>query len=143
VEHNPLNSIPVFGNVKFNSLMSVRDFLQKLGTDAMRTGLHPNVWVNALFSDYIPTGKFNTIDDSTIYPNWIITDCRFPNEAQAVKDKGGIVIRIDRPGVSPINAHPSEIALDDWKFDYKIANISDIFALKETVEVILKHAKII
>jgi hypothetical protein len=92
-------------------------------------------------SDYRPI-EYND-DEQPRLPNWIITDCRFPNEAQAVKDKGGLVIRIDRPGIKPINDHPSEIALDNWKFDYKIANVSDIYALKETVEVILKHAKII
>ena len=32
--------------------MTVREFLQKLGTDAMRNGLHTNVWVNALMADY-------------------------------------------------------------------------------------------
>ena len=126
--------------------MTVREFLQKLGTDAMRMGLHDNVWVNALMADY----KREKLCDcekecrcSFKLPNWIVTDTRFPNEAQAIKDKGGIIIRIDRPGVSPINDHPSEIGLDDWKFDYRIANISDIFDLKVTVENILKHAKLL
>ena len=32
--------------------MTYRDLLQKLGTEAMRNGLHENVWVNALFADY-------------------------------------------------------------------------------------------
>jgi hypothetical protein len=32
--------------------MTYREFLQKLGTDAMRDNLHENVWVNALFSKY-------------------------------------------------------------------------------------------
>jgi hypothetical protein len=144
VEHNPLNNIPVFGDVQFNSLMSVRDFLQKLGTDALRNGLHDNVWVNALMADYKPEwttneGKHDPLQE---FPNWIITDTRFPNEAKAIKDKGGIIIRVDRPGVAPINNHPSEIGLDDWDFDYKIANVSDVFALKQTIENILKHAKL-
>lgn len=30
-------------------------------------------------------------------PNWIITDVRFPNEAKVIKDKGGILIRVNRP----------------------------------------------
>ena len=30
------------------------------------------------------------------YPNWIITDCRFPNEAKAIKDRDGISIRVNR-----------------------------------------------
>lgn len=35
------------------------------------------------------------------YPNWIITDCRFENEAKAVRDRGGIVIKIERDGKCP------------------------------------------
>lgn len=31
---------------------TVREFLQLLGTDAIRNNLHPNTWVNALFADY-------------------------------------------------------------------------------------------
>ena len=126
--------------------MTVRDFLQKLGTDAMRMGLHDNVWVNALMADYKGTDLGDWKGEkvySENLPNWIITDVRFPNEAQAIKDKGGIIIRVDRPGVSPINDHPSEIGLDGWKFDYTIANVSDIFDLKESVKNILKHAKIL
>lgn len=116
--------------------MTVRDFLQKLGTDALRDGLHHNVWVNALMADYIA-------DEDGNYPNWVITDTRFPNEAMAIKNKGGIIIRIDRPGIKPINNHPSETGLDGWNFDYKIQNLSSIFDLKDTIIGILKHAKVI
>ena len=136
---NPLNSIPVFSDIQFNSLMSVREFLQKLGTDAIRDGLHTNAWVNALMAGYKP-GPFYpdvAIEKHAKLPNWIITDTRFPNEAQAIKDKDGIVIRVDRPGVKPINDHPSEVGLDHWNFDYKIANVSDLKALTGTVEMIL------
>jgi len=126
--------------------MTVRDFLQKLGTDAMRMGLHDNVWVNALMADYKHEKTCDCEKECRCtfkLPNWIITDVRFPNEAQAIKDKGGIIIRVDRPGVSPINDHPSEIGLDGWKFDYRIANVSDIYSLKQTVEQILKHIKVL
>ena len=131
-EENPTeDSIPV-EITEVMKPMTVRDFLQKLGTDGLRTGLHPNVWVNALMVDYIE-------DES----NWIITDTRFENEAIAIKNKGGIIIRIDRPGVKPINNHPSETGLDHWNFDYKIQNLDDIFALKQTVQQILKHANLL
>lgn len=141
---------------KMHSLkpMTVRDFLQRLGTDAVRNGLHTNAWVNALMADYIcdccnqyPCDTINHEDTGQDigyqYPNWIITDTRFPNEAQAIKNAGGIVIRIDRPGVKPINDHPSEVGLDDWNFDYKIANVSDLKALTATVEGILKKENIL
>lgn len=114
VKDIPLNGVPVFADIQFNSLISVRDFLQKLGTDAIRNNLHENTWVNATLADY-------KSED-----NWIITDTRFPNEAEAIKKAGGIVIRINRPGVQPINPHPSETSLDDWSFDEVINNDGDV-----------------
>jgi hypothetical protein len=121
--------------------MSVREFLQKLGTDALRDGLHPNVWVNALMTDYklIEYGD----DEQGHYPNWVITDVRFINEAIAIHNSGGIIIRIDRPGVSPVNNHPSEVELDHWNFDYKIANVSDLIALETSVLAIFEKANLI
>lgn len=126
----------VFGDVQFMKMMSVREFLQKLGTDAIRNGLHPNAWVNAAMVGYYPI-HHDHAPNGFEYPKWIFTDCRFPNEAHAIKSKGGVIIRIDRPGVGPVNDHPSETALDNWDFDYKILNASDLTALKQTVSVIL------
>jgi hypothetical protein len=71
--------------------MTYRDLLQRLGTEAMRNGLHENVWVNALFADYY----FNIEEDEQM-PNWLITDCRFPNELEAVKAHKGITIKVIR-----------------------------------------------
>lgn len=113
-----LTGIPsgMFESQEFKSMelpgwdMTVREFLQRVGTEGIRNGVHPDAWVNALFADYYK------------HDYWIITDCRFPNEAQAIKDRGGKVVRIVRPGVSAINAHSSETALDDWDFDYVIHN---------------------
>ena len=108
--------------------MLVRDFLQKLGTDAIRNGLHENTWVNATLADY------------TIDANWIITDTRFPNEAEAIKKAGGIIVRINRPGVQPINPHPSETSLDDWNFDAIINNDGDVADIVHKVGLFLyKH----
>jgi len=125
--------------------MTVRQFLQELGTDACRNKLHPNTWVNALMADYKPSvvGFTSLGEDSYSEPNWIITDTRFPNEAQAIKNAGGIVIRVDRPGVTAINAHPSETSLDNWNFDHKIMNGSDLTALLFGVGGILRKEKLI
>jgi hypothetical protein len=101
------------------SPLTVREFLQKLGTDAMRFGLHKDVWVNALFADYrVNPGMISL-------PDWIITDVRFPNEAQRVKDMGGIMVRVERPdNPFPQSTHESETALDSWKFDHIVTNES-------------------
>lgn len=115
--------------------MTVRTLLQKLGTEAMRDGLHTNVWVNALFADYQPIG-WEPEDVS----NWIITDMRFPNELEAVKDRGGITIRVTRDNGTraiDIDPHPSETALDNSTFDYEIVNDGTIKELAEKVQIIL------
>lgn len=133
--------------------MTVRDLLQKLGTEAMREGLHTNVWVNALFADYTPThyliGAFDTklTDGDPVYPNWIITDMRFPNEMEAVVAKGGITIRVVRPDMNSLQAmvpaHASETALDDHTMHYDIINDGTIEDLIEKVRTILIKENII
>lgn len=149
VKHNPLNAIPVFKDVEFNHLMSVRELLQKLGTEAMRDNLHENVWCNALFSDYkakwVSTGDSVAEEDVSLekqYPNWIITDMRFPNELKAVKERGGIIIRVVRPGTKE-GTHPSETSLDKSKFDYEIINDGSMEKLVKKVRKILVKEKLI
>lgn len=141
--------------------MTYREFLQKLGTEAMRDGLHTNVWINALFTDYkyeiyrteVPTRAAGFIDQH-VYPNWIITDMRFPNEMEAVKQREGITIRVVRPhGYTnphtgeykemPLSYHPSEIALDDATFDYEIVNDGTLDDLVEKVKEVLIKEKLL
>lgn len=98
--------------------MTARDLLQKIGTEGIRESVHQDAWVNALFVDYYKHAK------------WVITDVRFPNEAQAIKDRGGFVVRVNRPGVGPVNNHPSETAMDDWDFDDVIENNGTLQELK-------------
>lgn len=139
-------------------LITYRELLQKLGTEAMRNGLHENVWVNALMADYkgiykgLPSEY--TPGKNLTYPNWIITDMRFPNEMDIVKAKGGITIRVNgmyvRQGdgkatrtYSETGEHPSETALDNHKFDYVIDNNGSISDLINKVKEILTLNNII
>ena len=131
VSNNPLNNIEPFKDIQFNALMSVREFLQKLGTSALRDGLHENTWINALIAEYRSES------------NWLITDTRFPNEADAIKKAGGIIIRIERPGVNPVNLHASETSLDNWKFDHVIINDGSITDLTKKIKKVLKENKIL
>jgi hypothetical protein len=121
-------------NDRINNPMSVRDFLQKLGTEGLRDGLHTNTWVNALMADYkcVPADRAPNGWDCD---NWIITDTRFPNEAQAIKDAGGIIIRVTRPGIGPVNDHPSETGLNQWNFDYEIQNDGTLENLINSVKI--------
>jgi hypothetical protein len=71
-----------------------REVLQKLGTDLLRNGIHPQIHINALFSDYNQDNR--EYSHSLDYPNWLITDLRFKNEFQAIHDRGGFNIKIIR-----------------------------------------------
>lgn len=109
--------------------MTVRQFLQKLGTDSIRDHLHLNAWVNSLMCDYNTDSK------------WIISDCRFPNEYQAVKEKNGITIRVNRTDQVLKDLHISETALDDFKFDYVINNETNNFEklVNDVKEIMIKE----
>lgn len=89
--------------------LEVRNLLQRLGTEAGRRVLGENVWVDAVMRD-LPDG------------NLVFTDMRFPNEYDAVIAAGGVAVRINRPGVEAVNAHPSETALDEHLFHAVIEN---------------------
>lgn len=108
--------------------MTVREFLQKLGTDAIRNNIHDYAWIIALF---------NTRTESD---NWIISDMRFKNEARAVKNSHGILLRINRPG-SDVGTHPSETDLDGYAFDYVIENDGTIEDLIKKVHEFVEHLK--
>ena len=71
--------------------MTPRKALQIIGTDAMRENFHQDVWVKSLerkVKDYVDDDEVNGIA--------LITDCRFPNEADVIKEWGGITIDIQR-----------------------------------------------
>ena len=117
-----------FKNAKLGpewSDMTVRDMLQKIGTEAMRDNLHPDTWVNALFSKY----EYNS--------KWIITDVRFPNEVKRIKQYNGILIKVVRPGVAAMD-HYSERALDDFDgWDHVIINDGSRYDLIKSVKAAL------
>lgn len=99
-------------NLDRSEPMTVRELLQKLGTEAMRNGLHTNAWVNATFANH------------NYFSKWLITDVRFPNEAAAIVMKGGILVRLVRN--SDTGDHPSETALDNYDFNIIIENKSSL-----------------
>lgn len=92
------------------SIIEVRALLQRFGTDAGRNVLGENVWVDALLNDCV------------LHQNYSVADVRFPNEANAIREHDGIVVRVMRPGVTAVNAHISERALDNFVEDTRIIN---------------------
>ena len=94
--------------------ISNRQVLQYI-KEAMRNLFGENIWIKALFRDYFG----DTING---HQYWIITDVEYKNEADYIKNKGGILIKINR-NTGYNDNHISEIDLDDYdKFDYIVDN---------------------
>ena len=123
---------------RYSRRMTPRLLLQLLGTEGCREVLHPNIWVNALFADWIETHSDHA-PNGVDTPYWVVTDCRFPNEAKAIQERGGVVIRINRPGFEDTGNHESETALDNYKsFNHIITNDGSIYDLENTIKSIIK-----
>jgi hypothetical protein len=132
--------------------LTPRKIMQLLGTDAGRHIIHPQIWVSSLMSGYKDKGCYgrdlHTTQDNdrwiSKFPNWIITDTRFPNELKAVKDRGGITIMIRRKETDHLSGdHASETALDNTEFDHVISNNGTIEDLIKVVKDILQYRGII
>jgi len=78
----------------------IRQLLQRLGTDGARQFISDDVWIRATF-------------DNVKHEKVVIPDVRFPNEAEAIKKRGGVIVRIFRSGYEPTNTHISETAYSD------------------------------
>lgn len=156
--------VPYEGNIsKINSLhwelikLTPRLILQLLGTEAGRNIIHPNIWINALMSEYKDKYARSTWwGRHPKYPDWIITDMRFPNELMAVNKFNAITIRVNSNfnyanapalnednGKAPVVEHESETALDHENFKYTIQNNAGIAELVEAVTYILVQEKLI
>jgi len=69
--------------------LTPRWILQNWGTNILRTGFHDDIWIASL------ENKLRNSQDDVV-----ISDCRFPNEIAAIKQSGGIVVRVVR-GAEP------------------------------------------
>jgi hypothetical protein len=105
-----------------------RTLLQYLGTEWGRTK-DPELWVN-LWKKEVAT----TLEDTDAVV--VCDDCRFPNEAAAVKALGGVVVEVvtSVERIEKINAgHVSESGLSNEQIDYRIENDGDIDDLRDKI----------
>ena len=110
---------------------SPRELLQIIGTECFRNLVHPDFWVKL--------GVKEIRAQTFLKRNVVVSDCRFPNEIEAVKKLGGSSVRIIREGQSSTDRHPSETALDRYDFDYIItAKSGDLDGLKMRMDQILQ-----
>lgn len=112
LHHNSSENMPPYSPHAWEAaktMPEVRRLLQALGT-ACREHIDSDVWIKAAMRKVTAHQHAGR--------NVVIPDVRFPNEAEAIKLLGGIVVRINRPGVTAgtaaIDLHPSETAMDNY-----------------------------
>lgn len=105
----------------------VRRLLQVFGTEVAREQWSDSFWIDLGFSKMKRNGRY------------VITDVRFPNEADAVYENGGVLWRVNRPGVGPVNAHASDNHIASIQVDYEINNAYSLDELAGGVRIAYKQ----
>jgi hypothetical protein len=114
------------------------ELLQKKG-DGVRETVNKEYWI---------ISRHSTLDTNK---NYINSSVRYPNEGDAIRGKGGIVIRVNgdpkgyrsQPNPTRDLNHPSETSMNDYNFDFVIENDGTLEELEEKVKSILMHLNLL
>jgi len=93
---------------------SLRLLLQAWGAEFRRKFCGADYWIKAMNADL---QSLKQAGAKTV----IITDVRFPNEADFIKGRGGTVVRVAR-NHDTTDQHSSETAMDKYPGDYTLNN---------------------
>lgn len=128
--------------------MDGRDFIIKFATEGHRNVFHQDFWVDAL----LPTGHSMATQGNIGAPTWyknfggncwdvppadlcLITDLRFDNEAERIRDLGGEIWVIERKVGKPIQ-HISEKGITFDGNERRIDNNGSLDDLRDLVEMV-------
>lgn len=111
-----------------------RPLLQWWGTEFRRNLCGKEYWVNRMRKQL----ERNSIFGKDISPDYIfVTDVRFPNEAELIREEGGVVVRVERGDYiadENANKHATETVMDNYEFDEVIRNDGDLKQLEAAVK---------
>lgn len=97
-----------------------RYLMQTIGTEWGRERMHQDFWRDL------------GLRMAKAHPRCVITDVRFDNEAQAVRDAGGYMVKIIREGMPKANdAHASEAGVSDHLINSRVYNQSTVEVLQK------------
>lgn len=95
-----------------DNIPECRRWLQVYGTEGGRDIHGEDCWINVLL------GRIREGASPVV-----ISDLRFPNEAEALRNQGAHLYRIHRPGHNVVNEHASERYYEAIAVDYVINNV--------------------
>lgn len=108
--------------------LTFREYLQLYGTEAHREIFGDNFWVDQVLP----------VDIDHHDRLLVITDVRFPNEAERVKELGGVIWKIERSTQTRHAEHPSEQNIDSY-VDVFVSNNGTKLDLRNNVEKLLNR----
>ena len=103
----------------------VRELLQGLGA-GVRDELGESVWLDH---------ALRRLD--ALHGPVVVTDVRYPNEGRALQRRGFFLVEVQRPGVGPANAHPSETDIPVELADATLLNDGSIQELHARVDALV------
>lgn len=102
-----------------------RHMMQTVGTAWGREMIDPELWVKSMFQRMPEVGG-------------VTSDVRFPNEAQQLLDRGGVILRVNRPGCVS-DGHASEIPLPIELVTHELYNEGTPADLVDQALQVLRH----
>lgn len=117
--------------------LTVGEILQQEGTEATKGWWGKDFWIKRWLMDFKDM-------QAQGFENFVLTDCRFDEEAQMVLDLGGFVIHIERPGVNKLIGgrdanHPSEKGVDPKLITTVIVNDTSVMEFRQEVVALVKE----
>lgn len=106
--------------------VSPRMAMQSLGTEWGRESINSSIWLLRAQSEIQSNSKL------------VITDIRFNNEAELIKENGGIVIEVRRNDRESVYQHKSELGISPQLIDFTIDNNGSISELYNQVDEIIR-----
>jgi len=106
-----------------HKIYSIRGLLVFVGTDLIRHNVNPDVWLNLALDKIKDTEK-----------HVVVTDARFENERRALKQIGGVICLVKRPGLMDESTHETENSLgDEDSYDVIFDNVGTLNAFQSNV----------
>ncbi len=106
--------------------LTPRALMQTLGTEWGRQMGH-GLWLRC-------ADLMLGLPDAPVHDRIVISDVRFPNEADWVRQHGGVLVRIVRPDAMAVREHFSEQLAGGIKCDATVANTGSLADLHETLD---------
>lgn len=112
--------------------LTPRQMLQRLGTEAIRNTFGADFWVRRWLQTYEEVAGQESV---------VVTDVRFLEEAQMVRERGGVIVHVIREVPDLEGDHASARGIAMLAGDYILENDSDMKGLYEKVDEMMAWLK--